>query len=52
MNGPKKAYTAPTLVEYGSIGDHTFTTPNGNPKGCQNDCHTDSHLENSANPAS
>lgn len=48
MNGPKKVYKAPTLMEYGSIGDHTFATPGGNPKGCQENCHLDSFLENSA----
>jgi len=48
----KLPYEAPRLVEYGSIGDRTFTTPGGNPKGCQDNCHLDSFLENSSLPAS
>jgi len=51
MSEPKRVYKAPTLIEYGPIGDHTFTTPGG-PKGCQEDCHLDSWNERSANPAS
>jgi hypothetical protein len=46
----KKAYATPKLVEYGRIADCTFTTPNGNVKGCTSDCHFDSFHENSANP--
>ena len=48
----KKAYIAPTLVEYGPIGDHTFTTPNGNVKGCKENCHLDNFTEKSALSAS
>jgi len=45
----RKAYAPPKLVEYGRIADCTFTTPNGNVKGCLTDCHFDSFNENSAN---
>lgn len=48
MNVSKKAYKAPTLITYGAIGDHTFTTPGGNVKGCKVGCHLDSFNENSA----
>jgi hypothetical protein len=47
MNAPKKAYKPPTLITYGPIGDHTFTTPGGNVKGCTTNCHLDSFNENS-----
>ena len=52
MKEPKRAYKAPTLIEYGPIGDHTFGTPGGNTKGCVTGCHLDSFLENSSLPAS
>lgn len=52
MHEPKRVYKAPALVEYGPIGDHTFPTPGGNPKGCTVNCHLDSFLESSALPAS
>ena len=54
MNASKRAYSAPTLITYGPIGDHTFTTPSeSNEKGCiPPGCHLDSFLENSALPAS
>lgn len=45
----RKAYAPPKLVEYGKIADCTFTTPNGQVKGCTSDCHLDSFNENSAN---
>jgi hypothetical protein len=48
MNATKKAYKAPTLITYGPIGDHTFTTPGGNVKGCTQNCHLDSFSEQSA----
>jgi len=49
MNASKKAYKPPTLITYGPIGDHTFTTPGGNVKGCiPPACHLDSFSENSA----
>jgi len=48
----RKAYASPRLVEYGRIADCTFTTPNGNVKGCKTNCHFDSFNENSANPVS
>ena len=40
-------YEKPTVVDYGSITDHTFQTP-GTIKGCQAQCHLDSFNENSA----
>jgi hypothetical protein len=43
----KKAYTAPTVVEYGPIADHTFQTPGG-VKGCTVNCHLDNFTEQSA----
>jgi len=43
----KKAYTAPTVIEYGPIADHTFQTPGG-VKGCTSGCHLDNFTENSA----
>lgn len=52
MNPSKMAYKAPTLITYGPIGDHTFTTPGGNVKGCLTGCHLDSFVENSALAAS
>jgi hypothetical protein len=51
MKEPKRVYTAPTLIEYGPIGDHTFTTPGG-VKGCGPGCELDSFLEQSHLPAS
>jgi hypothetical protein len=42
------AYEAPEIVDYGSIADHTFTTPNGRVKGCTVNCHPDSFNEQSA----
>jgi hypothetical protein len=44
-------YQKPTVVDYGSIADHTFQTPGG-VKGCVTNCHLDSFSENSANPVS
>jgi hypothetical protein len=41
----------PTVVDYGSISDHTFQTP-GHVKGCHSNCHLDSFAENSGNPHS
>jgi len=52
MNDAKKAYQAPELIEYGPIGDHTFTTPHGQVKGCTTNCHTDNFNELSALAAS
>ncbi|MGH9254310.1 MAG: hypothetical protein ACRD3C_07045 [Vicinamibacterales bacterium] len=48
MKPTKKAYESPRVIEYGPIGDHTFTTPGGNVKGCVTRCHLDSFSENSA----
>ena len=42
-------YEKPEVVDYGSIADHTFSTPGGH-KGCTVDCHTDSFNELSQNP--
>jgi len=44
----KRSYQAPKLVVYGHIADCTFTTPNGNVKGCQVGCHLDSFSEKSS----
>jgi hypothetical protein len=44
----KKTYASPTLVAYGPIADCTFTTPHGQVKGCQVNCHLDNFGENSA----
>jgi hypothetical protein len=44
-------YERPEVTDFGSIADHTFTTPGGRPKGCQAGCHLDSFTENSALPA-
>ena len=56
MNEPKREYQAPSLIEYGPIGDHTFATPgnenSGNLKGCGAGCELDSFLEQSHLPAS
>ena len=51
MNGTKKAYQPPRVVEYGPIGDHTFATPGGT-KGCTTNCHIDNFGEQSANTVS
>lgn len=45
-------YEKPEVSDFGSIVDHTFTTPHGQVKGCQTNCHLDSFTEQSANPAS
>jgi hypothetical protein len=44
-------YERPEVMDFGSIADHTFTTPGGRTKGCQVNCHLDSFTENSALPA-
>jgi hypothetical protein len=41
-------YETPVVTDLGSIADHTFTTPGGNPKGCQANCHLDNFTEQSA----
>jgi hypothetical protein len=41
-------YETPVVTDFGSIVDHTFTTPGG-VKGCQVNCHLDKFNENSAN---
>lgn len=40
-------YEKPFVVDFGSISEHTFTTPGGNPKGCRSNCHLDKFRENS-----
>jgi len=47
----KKLYKAPTIIEYGPIGDHTFATPGGT-KGCTTICHLDNFTESSASGTS
>lgn len=42
-------YEAPTIVDYGSIVEHTFTTPGGAVKGCTVNCHLDKFNEHSQN---
>ena len=51
MDESKKAYKAPSVIEYGPIGDHTFQTPGG-VKGCTTECHLDNFTENSASGTS
>jgi hypothetical protein len=46
--GERMTYERPEVTDFGSIADHTFTTPGGNVKGCQANCHLDSFTENSA----
>jgi hypothetical protein len=41
-------YETPVVTDLGSIADHTFTTPNGQTKGCLTNCHQDSFGEQSA----
>jgi hypothetical protein len=38
-------YEAPAVVDYGSIAEHTFTTPGGRFKGCTENCHNDKFTE-------
>ena len=40
-------YEKPVVSDFGSIADHTFLTPGGNPKGCKVNCHTDKKNEQS-----
>jgi hypothetical protein len=47
MDESKKTYKAPSVIEFGPIGDHTFQTPGG-VKGCKENCHLDNFTENSA----
>ena len=44
-------YEKPVVTDFGSIVDHTFTTPGG-VKGCQTNCHLDMFNEQSALSAS
>jgi hypothetical protein len=43
----KMEYEAPEVFDYGSIADHTFTTPGGH-KGCTVGCHLDNFNEQSS----
>ena len=47
----KKTYKPPTLIQYGLIADHTFTTPGGHVKGCGLNCHLDNFGETAGRPA-
>jgi hypothetical protein len=46
----KKEYRAPTLMEYGLIGDHTFTNPGGHLKNGQSHINMDTFGELAGNP--
>jgi hypothetical protein len=37
----RQQYQPPRVVEYGPIGDHTFTNPGGHHKTCGTQCHID-----------
>lgn len=50
MRGPKREYGTPRLVEYGSIGAHTFTNPGGHVKNCTVRCNVDSFGESAGRP--
>lgn len=41
-------YEKPFVIDFGSISEHTFTTPGGNVKGCQTNCKLDKFGEKSA----
>jgi hypothetical protein len=41
-------YEKPEVTDFGSIVDHTFTTPHGTVKGCTVNCHLDNFNEQSA----
>jgi hypothetical protein len=41
-------YEAPVVMDFGSISNHTFTTPGGRVKGCTENCHQDKFNEPSA----
>jgi hypothetical protein len=45
-------YQVPEVTDFGSIVDHTFTTPHGQVKGCTVNCHLDNFNEQSALPTS
>jgi hypothetical protein len=45
-------YEKPVVTDFGSIVDHTFTTPGGATKGCTVNCHLDKFNEQSALAAS
>jgi hypothetical protein len=40
-------YESPAITDFGSIVEHTFTTPGGNVKGCKENCHLDKFNEQS-----
>ena len=50
MTNAKRDYQRPTLLEYGSIQDHTFTTPGGHVKNGQQHVNVDSFGELAGNP--
>ena len=41
----RKIYKPPTLIQYGHIADHTFTTPSGHIKGSVGTMHVDNFGE-------
>jgi hypothetical protein len=45
QQGGTMGYVKPTVVDYGSLRDNTFTTPGGAMKGCTEDCHQDMFME-------
>ena len=50
MNATKKPYRVPRVLEYGSIGEHTFTNPGGHHKTCGGACHVDNFGELAGHP--
>jgi hypothetical protein len=50
MKRSRKEYRTPSLVEYGSIGAHTFSTPGGHVKGCTVRCNLDAFNETAGRP--
>jgi hypothetical protein len=47
-NDTETTYEKPLVTDFGSISDHTFTTPSGKKKGCKTGCHIDMFGEMSA----
>jgi hypothetical protein len=45
MGGGQMKYEKPEVVDYGSISDHTFTTPGGQVKGGKPPSKPDEHGE-------
>jgi hypothetical protein len=46
----RKIYKSPTLMQYGHIADHTFTTPGGHIKGSVGTIHVDNFGETVGRP--